>query len=307
MSRDEDVDEVDDDEDDDEDEGSAELVERGTIRVDPGAAAEKLRDYQLPDALDFLVPWLRAAVASGASRVEAGVVDGALTFSFDGTPPDPAVREDLTAGLLQEDHGPAARHLAFGALALMRLAPAKVETAVERDRTSLRVRWPEGGGPAAAALKRLRAGYGMTKTRLVVDGEAVPDPGRSAAPIKRWEGRARDAVIIEDVLTPGKGRLRLYKLGGLVENVPFDLAGHYAAYVSDDRFTLALSQAAVVKDKRYYRAHRRLERFRRRLAKRVPSAGSRARTWVTHAAVAAGAAAMAGVGLWALLRVLAAP
>lgn len=302
-----DEDEDDDGDEDDEGEGLAELVERGTFRVDPAVAAQKLRDYQLPDAKAFLVPWLRAAVASGASRVVAGVVDGALTFSFDGTPPDPLIVGDLTAGLLQEDHGPAARHLAFGALALQRLAPAAVQAEVEGGFTVLRVRWPGSGGPAAGALKRLRAGYGMTKTVLVVDGEVVPDPARAGEPIKRWEGRRRDAVILDDVLTPGNGRLRLYKLGGLVESIPFDLAGHFAAYVSDDRFALALSQSSVVKDKRYYKTHRRLERFRRRLARREPSAPSRVRTWVTQAAVAAGAAGTAGLGLWALLRVLTAP
>lgn len=49
-----------DDEDDDEDEG--ELVERGTFSVDMAVAAEKLAEYQLPDAGDFLLPCLRAAL-----------------------------------------------------------------------------------------------------------------------------------------------------------------------------------------------------------------------------------------------------
>lgn len=288
--------------DEEEDEEDAELVARGTFRVDPSVAAEKLRDYQLPDAKSFLVPWLRAAVASGADRIEAGLEDGALTFSFNGSPPDPAVLEHLTAGLLQEDHGEAARQLAFGALALERLRPDAVRCAVDSGRTSIRVRWGGGARAAAAALKRLRDAYGMCRATLVIGGTAVPDPADAAKPVRSWDKQKTKVVVFEDALTPGTGRVHVYKLGALVETVPFNLGGHYTAFVSNDRFALSLSQSSVVKDKRYAKTLRRLERLRRRLAQREPSTPSKVRDWATLIAGGlAAAASAAGAAYWFLV------
>lgn len=291
-------DDEDDDDDDDGDDEAGELVEKGNFRVDPTVAAEKLRDFQLPDAKAFLVPWLRAAVAAGASEVTAGAVDGALEFAFDGEAPDPAVLGDLTAGLLQEDHGPAARHLAFGALALRRLQPDAVLASREGEKTVLRVRWRRSA-PTSAALGRLRAAYGMTDVPLTVEGERVPDPARAGTPVKAWGGGRGRTVVLEDALTPGDGRLRLYHLGALVETLPVPLSGHFTAYASHDRFTLSLSQSSVVRDKRYEKIRRRLERLRRRLAQREPTLPSKVRTWATVAGgVAAAGAAVLGAFHW---------
>lgn len=290
------------DEEEDDGEEDAELVARGTFRVDPSVAAEKLRDYQLPDAKAFLVPWLRAAVASGARRVEAGTEGGALTFSFDGAPPDTEVLADLTAGLLPEDHGEAARHLAFGALALERLSPAAARGEVRGGRTCIRVSWEDGGRTAAGALERLRDAYGMTAAALFIDGKAVRDPARAVVPVKTWETPKACVVVHEDFLTPGSGRLRFYKLGALVETAAFDFGGRYSAFVANDRFVLSLSQSAVRKDKRYGKTLRRLERLRRRLARREPSLPSKVRDWATLAGAAlAAAASAAGAAYWFLV------
>ncbi|TPW19951.1 MAG: hypothetical protein FD126_2172 [Elusimicrobia bacterium] len=257
--------------DEEEDDGSAELVESGTFRVDPATAAEKLRDYQLPDAKAFLVPWLRAAVAFGASRVEAGVVDGSLAFSFDGASPDPPVLKDLTAGLLQEDRGEPSRHLAFGALALHRLSPSAISAASLDGRTTVFVRWAEGWGPATEALALLREAYGMSATALLIDGEAVADPVRAAVPLVKWAGKKTRIVIVEGPPAAGSGLLRLYKLGALVESLPFDLGGPFHAHMAHNRFSLSLSQSSVVKDARYRRRIRWLGRLRRDLVGRRPS------------------------------------
>ncbi|TBR24322.1 hypothetical protein EPO15_04265 [bacterium] len=283
--------------------GDGELVERGTFRFDPAAAAEKLAEYQLPDARDFLVPWLRAAGASGAKRVSAGVVDGALTFSFDGDAPSPAALSDLVSGLLGAEGGEAERHLAYGALALRRLEPGSVAAAREDGRTVIRVRWA-GGGPAAAALKRLRAAYGMSETELTIDGEPVPDPAKAPEPVKAWRGTRTRVALFEDVLSPGDGRMRVYVRGALAEEVPVSLGGRYTAYVANDRFALSLSQSAVIKDARFGKVVRRLERLRRRLSHLPPSPATRARSAATVAAAAAAAAALAGLGYWAAARVL---
>lgn len=297
MSReDDDTDDLDDDE---EEEG--ELVERGTFSVDMAVAAEKLAEYQLPDAKDFLLPWLRAAVASGAKRVSAGVVDGALTFQFDGDAPDPAVLGDLVSGLLVGAGDDAARHLAYGALALQRLEPDSVHASREDGLTVLRVRW-SGSSPAGAALKRLRAAYGMTSVALTVDGEPVPDPARAQEPVKAWRGTRTRVSILEDAFA-GEGRVRLYVLGALVETVPMNLGGKFTAYAANNRFTLSLSQSGVVRDARYGKFERRLARIRRRLAQleRSPSALD----WARLTAMTVGGAAAAGAGLYLAVRLLA--
>lgn len=289
---------------DDEEEEEGELVERGTFSVDMAVAAEKLADYQLPDAKDFLVPWLRAAVASGAKRVSAGVVDGALTFQFDGEAPEPSVLGELTSGLLIGSGDAAARHLAYGALALQRLEPDSVHASREDGLTVLRVRWGRGG-PAESALKRLRAAYGMTDTVLTVGGKRVPDPAYAKTPVKAWRGRRTRVTILEDALGGGEGRVRLYVLGALVETVPMNLGGKFTAYTSNDRFTLSLSQSGVVKDSRYEDIKRRLERMRRRLARHEPSGAARVLDFAKLTAMTMGGAAVTGVGLYLATRLLA--
>lgn len=245
-----------------------ELVERGAFRLDPAAAAEKLAEFQLPDAELFLVPWLRAAVASGARRVSAGVEDGALTFQFDGESPDPSVLGNLTSAFLAGDGGPVASNLAYGALALQRLAPDSLHAGVEDGLTVLRARWAKGG-PARDALKKLRAAYGMTPAVLTVDGEPVPDPARAAPALKEFGLASARGVIVKSRGVFGGGRLHLYHLGAWVESRPFDHTGEYEAYVTNDRFALALSQNAVVKDRRYEKTVRRLDRLKWRLAQKA--------------------------------------
>lgn len=293
---------ADDEEDDAADDEDAELVGRGAFRIDPSVAAEKLRDYQLPDARDFLVPWLRAAIAYGATRVEAGSVEGTLSFSFNGAAPDPEVLRELTAGLLQEEHGEAARHLAFGALALRRLTPASVEAAEEQGRTTIRVRWPRGTGPVAEALARLREAYGMTATLLLIDGEPVPDPAAAATPVRFWDRQRVRVAVFADALASRTGRVHVYKLGALVETVPFDLGGHYSAFFRNDGLTLSLSQASAVKDRQYSKTMRRLGRLRRRLARRERLPLSSSQVMARRAAAAAGTVGTAARRLWRRLR-----
>ena len=259
-------DEEDDDADDLEDDEEGEFVERGTFSVDMAVAAEKLAEYQLADAADFLIPWLRAAVASGAKRVSAGVVEGALTFQFDGEAPDPAVLGDLTSGLMF-DGGPAARHLAYGALALQRLKPDSLHAGREDGLTVLRVRWRRRG-LEAKALRRLRAAYGMTATALTIDGERVPDPALAHAPVKFWKGARMRGFVLENAMRAGDGQMLLYVSGALVEAVPVNLGGNFTAFVANERFALSLSQSSVIKDARYEKVVRRLERLRRRLRQR---------------------------------------
>lgn len=248
--------------------GTEVLVESGAFRVDAAKAVEKLSRFQLLDAAAFAVPWLRAAVASGARTVKARRDGGLLELRFDGTPLPAMVLREPYAGLLGSEEAPAARQLAVGLLALMRLAPAEVEIVSghgeERRRlrapvggsagdpepgteTILRVRWA-GVSPGrfpVAALEHLRAAYGMTETRLLIDGVQVPDPSRGVKPLAEWrDGTAHGAA---QALRMFSGSfLRFYKLGALVEETAVDLGMPVLCFAADDDFGLSLSQDQVV-------------------------------------------------------------
>ena len=271
------------------------------LRVDPAVMAQKLRDYQFPDAHGFLIPWFRAAASLEARSVDArGLKDG-LQFSFDGNPPAPEALKELTAGLLDADCGEAGRQLAFGALAVRRLelgAPSAVRAG---DRTVITLGGAVGSAAAAKAFASLRAAYGMSMVKLSVDGAPVPDPSKAGRPVKAWSNNSTEAVILEDPGAPNLGRVRLYKLGMLVEERAFDLGGFYTAYVSSTRFALSLSQSAVVHDKRYAKLVKRLARLRWRLLRRDPPREVVVRVWAKRSLIAAAVAGASVLGLWRIL------
>ncbi|TPW20165.1 MAG: hypothetical protein FD126_1956, partial [Elusimicrobia bacterium] len=64
----------------------AQLVDSGSFRVDAGRMLEKLRQYQLRDPRDFILAWLRCAVASGAARIDLETSRAGLELRFDGRP-----------------------------------------------------------------------------------------------------------------------------------------------------------------------------------------------------------------------------
>lgn len=259
--------------DDDFDDEEGELVETGGFTVDPKVAAEKLRDFQLADARDFLVPWLRGAAASGAMRVDASTTPNGLEFCFDGKIPPDEILGDLTAGLLHADYGVPGRQLAYGALALHRLAPESVSGDVRDGRTVLAVSWG-GKSPASAALSRLAAAFGMHSLELRVEGRVVPDPARASEPVRSFGGARTQCIILESRRMFGSGRIHYYKLAALVETVDFGLSGPFDAFVSNENFELSLSQDRVMKNRRVEKVTQRLMRLRRRLAQWQPPASS---------------------------------
>lgn len=289
-----------DDDLDDEGPETEEFVERGVFRVDPVVAAQKLRDYQLPDANAFLIPWFRAAASFGARRVEAHALGDGLEFSFDGAAPDPAVLKELTAGLLNADYGEPARQLAYGALAVQRLKPSALSAIRVGDRTVITICWEGGVLRAAKALKLLRSAYGMSRVKLIIEGSEVPDPAQGGAPAKAWTTQSTEVIVLDDPGARDSGRLRFFKFGMLVEESIFNLGGFYTAYVANNRFTLSLSQSSVVHDKRFERSVRRLERLRRRLVLRDSPRGTMIRVWARRSLIAAGVVGVGALGLWRL-------
>ena len=55
--------------------GEARLVETGTFRIDRHYALKTLSHFQLPDATQFILLWLRCAIASGATKMGMEVTE----------------------------------------------------------------------------------------------------------------------------------------------------------------------------------------------------------------------------------------
>jgi len=254
------------------------LVESGSFRVDTAWMIEKLRAHQLGDPRDFLVPMLRAGVASGATTISLARLPGGLAMHFDGRPF--AVRElsDPLHALVDRSGESANRnlHLAYGLLALERLGPAMVQVTsggppgqssvilMDKDvraagpigvsraeGTSLILRWEKGVSwwKSREALKRVSERYGLTSTALFVDGRRIPNmPALSGSD---WHSFERDGWMglfrFRD--EEGPSRLRLYCLGAFVQEVKERLDSRQVdAYLGGGGLALDISQSGVVRD-----------------------------------------------------------
>src|SRR5437867_13373737 len=63
---------------------AAKLVGSGCFKVDRQRALEKLKEFQLPDPDRFLLPWIRCAVASGATRLTLDLDSSKISFNGQG-------------------------------------------------------------------------------------------------------------------------------------------------------------------------------------------------------------------------------
>jgi hypothetical protein len=102
------------------------LVSSGRFRVDRSRALEKLMRFQLKDATMFALPWVQAAVAGGATRVDASVTPAGFELVFDGREWTPDELRDPYHHLFDADpDGTRARNreLAVGLLSALRLDP----------------------------------------------------------------------------------------------------------------------------------------------------------------------------------------
>jgi hypothetical protein len=109
----------------------ARVVGRGRFRVDASRALEKLRDFRLADPSHYVLDLLRAAVASGATRVEVRNDADDFELSFDGAPFAPEVLEDLLSyalggGVDAGTDGPRYQLLATGIVGALGLRPKLV-------------------------------------------------------------------------------------------------------------------------------------------------------------------------------------
>ena len=258
-------------------------VESGAFRVDRRRALDKLMRFQLPQAEMFMLPWVRAAVASGATRVRLAASDGALEMRFDGRPFLRAELVDPYSCLFDryKPENRRNRELAIGLLSVMRLKPVCV----------LLVSGPPG------ARSRLRAesvetdrvdpcedGAPETIIKVVSSQSSpplwTPDRGEwierlcRVCPIPLSLAGEEAARQIKPASPPGvyfeeeglRGWLTAPPEPGRVSTLDTYTLGVFVAptqvalprvqvdgYLNDDEFTLSASQTAVARNARFKR------------------------------------------------------
>ena len=257
------------------------LIDSGAFKMDRNRTLEKLSEYQLENPEQFLLPWLRLAVASGATRIDLDRDGAELLMRFDGRPLAPAWTADPFGSLFEEDDADAARHrhLAYGLLALFRLGPVLIEARsgsgpgraelTVRPKGGLAADGPEPGGSgttirvrlgfftgrltALRALVAARDEFCLAQTRLFIQGKEIPPEWTLFGPkAVEFESGSTRAVFAPPV--PGQeGKiLGFYCLGAFVSHErDWGKGPSFIAWVRDDRLSLNISQSGVVRNKVY--------------------------------------------------------
>jgi len=257
------------------------LVETGSFRVDASRLLDKLREHQLRDPRDFILPWLRCACASGAKNIALDPAGDGLSLSFDGRPFSRAALDDPYGALLDDeaDEPLRGRHFAYGLLALQRLGPDRVEVSSGRgggramlvlegrersgetglpepgEGTVIRVRWQRGPGrqDVPGLLARAAAVYGLAQARLTVNGvEAPREPWRAGPPRpgtwrpvsgEGWLGYVRHFVPEPRELP--SATFHIYILGTRIQTLVRHQYSSLEAYLACDALPLDLSQTGI--------------------------------------------------------------
>lgn len=146
--------------------GAGTRVSVGRLRVDAARAVDKLREYQLPDGRMWILEVLRAAVASGATRVRVTGDADDVRVAWEGPAPAPEELTRLFDELVDPAPAPARRPLrllATGVNTALGIGPRFVDVfACAEDGEAHRVRYTPGlldtgDGAVAEGLRELRA------------------------------------------------------------------------------------------------------------------------------------------------------
>lgn len=252
------------------------LVSSGSFRVDRARMLKVLSGYQLADPSSFLLPWLRLAVASGATGIELTSRPDGLELRFGGKPLGSRFLDDPYLALLgdEDEDGERHKHLAYGLLGLLALTPRAVLGVSGTGGAVLRVE-PEGAAAmeppapdlegrtvlrvvfdgwsarlrALEALAKARSSWGLADARLVVDGKAVPGWELESGKGRRFEEQGAAGLVYgrEGLAS----RLRIYSLGvvaGEKDFYPRDAQGAVSVHASYAKLRLDASQGKVVED-----------------------------------------------------------
>lgn len=232
------------------------LVAAGAFRVDRSRMIETLAKFQTGDPEGFLLPWLRLAAASGATRLELSLRETGLELHFDGQPLGSRFFEDPFEALVGEEDATGEadrhRHLAWGLLNLLPLAPravvgrsgaarllvepravAKKHWADPEPRlgTALRVVFDgwDADLKAARCLERARAAWGLADAELVIDGRPVPGWEPRPGVGTRFKAHGVRGVFYKEEDAKSLHAAGVYWLGALVcEDNPVALPAGWA-------------------------------------------------------------------------------
>jgi hypothetical protein len=246
----------------------------GFLCVDRERALEKLALFSMERAEDFILAWVRSAVAAGAEELNLLRGQG-LELRFDGKPFSDDELADPYAALFSGSPDPRLRHLAVGLLTCLRTNPKSIviesgpatarqrlevrslreeglsATAGDERRTLMRVRWPLGTGGMRyrASFKRARAALSSVPAGFLIEGEtAAPPPPTGPA----WHQFSSGSL---------RGRITLPAPGATGSTLTFCVQGvevqtvdtwmpwvQSRAWVDGPDLTLNASQSAVVED-----------------------------------------------------------
>lgn len=246
----------------------------GFLRVDRERALEKLAQFSMERAEDFLLALVRSAVASGAEELHLLRGEG-LELRFNGEPFSESELADPYAALFSGSADPRLRHLAVGLLTCLRTNPERVviesglaaarrrlevrslreeglsEAAGDERRTRIRVRWPLGTGGVRfrASLKRAHNALSFVPAGFLIEGKPAAPP---AKPGPAWHQFTSGSL---------RGRVTLPAPGAAGSTLTFCVHGvevqtvdtwmpwvQSRAWVDDPDLTLNASQSAVVED-----------------------------------------------------------
>ncbi|MBI5624139.1 MAG: hypothetical protein HY924_10195 [Elusimicrobia bacterium] len=291
------------------DSSGARLVSSGAFRVDRGRALDKLMRFQLPEAGMFVLPLLRCAVASGASRVrittlKLGSLASRFVARFDGRPFTPAELQDPYSILFNKRTPETARNreLAVALLTALRIkqgvlsvtsgsGTARVRLDVRSLReetvrtvteeaadTAFELTRGELVGPFDDVVAIVRRSCAACRISVLVDGvEAARIPALDPETSLYFEdGGVRGWLTVPRSLEDSSV-LRAFTHG--VEAGPFSYqlpVAQVEGLVNDDRFALSVSQTGVAATGRFKTAMGVVERQTERLIEKV-IAGSEAR------------------------------
>ncbi|MCX5789078.1 MAG: hypothetical protein NTX64_11320 [Elusimicrobia bacterium] len=253
-----------------------ERVGSGVFRIDRRRAFELLSRYQLSSPFHFVLAWMRAAAAAGATAVE--VDDGPRGFElrFDGRPFAPAELSELLARLPEEACEPRLKELARGALAALRAGALEVSVAsgpagarsrlkldadgetiedwlAEGEMNEVRACWPGSGRPPGfdEAMRALKESClpGLARSARGGEGygrlppgawEPFAAEGRSGWVAQGWRGEDTELHLYHFRVACGICELRLSPA-----------APEVRAVVDDPALRLDLGGTAAVRDERF--------------------------------------------------------
>lgn len=284
-------------------EPGGELVEEGSFRLDRSRLLEKLGAFQLKEPKEFMTPFLRCAVASGAARAELRDLNSPPGFElrFDGRPFTRKELADPYQCLLDKEklRHRRGRQLAYGLLAALRFKPktvtiasgsgaGRVELRVRSAReeefvpadpgedTVIRVRWDRWPKEFAfpSARKVLSAVAAISDCAIPVTAgdwttETPAAAGKRPSALAFEENAVRGYLEwpwLDPGCGPDKSWVRLHALGVYAETLELQLPyAQVNGMLHDEAFRLDLSQSALVHDERYERAKALVKRWAREL------------------------------------------